>query len=69
MKSVRIRRGTKEDAPIIEKLIGEWLKWEISREESINRAIENDELLVAECQSEIVGFIHYAMHEDIMMEV
>jgi len=66
MKPVRIRIGKKEDAPIIDKLIGEWLKWEIPREKSINRAIENDELLVAEWQSEIVGFIHYAKHEDIV---
>jgi len=66
MKPVSIRRGTKEDAPMVEKLIGEWLKWEIPREESINRAIENDELLVADWQGEIVGFIHYAIHEDII---
>jgi len=66
MKLVIIRRGTEKDAPIIDKLVAEWLKWEIPRENSINRAIENNELLVAEWQGEVIGFIHYAMHEDII---
>jgi ribosomal protein S18 acetylase RimI-like enzyme len=66
MKPVTIRKGRKEDAPIIAKIIEEWLKWEIPREKSINRAVENNELLVAEWQGEIAGFIHYAIHEDII---
>jgi ribosomal protein S18 acetylase RimI-like enzyme len=66
MKPVTIRKGRKEDTPIIAKIIEEWLKWEIPRERSINRAIENNELLVAEWQGEIAGFIHYAIHEDII---
>jgi ribosomal protein S18 acetylase RimI-like enzyme len=66
MKSVSVRNGKKKDAPIIEKLIAEWLKWEIPRKDSINRAVENNELLVAEWQGEIAGFIHYAIHEDII---
>ena len=66
MKSVSVRKGKKTDSPIIEKLIAEWLKWEIPREDSISRAVENSELLVAEWQGEIAGFIHYVIHEDII---
>ena len=66
MKSVSVRKGKKKDTPIIEELIAEWLKWEIPRKDSINRAVENNELLVAEWQGEIAGFIHYAIHEDII---
>jgi ribosomal protein S18 acetylase RimI-like enzyme len=66
MKSVSIRKGKKKDTPMIERSIAEWLKWEIPRKDSINRAIENNELLVAEWQGEIAGFIHYAIHEDII---
>jgi GNAT superfamily N-acetyltransferase len=66
MKSVSVRKGKKEDTPIIDKLIAEWLKLEIPRTDSINRAVENDELFVAEWQGKIAGFIHYAVHEDII---
>jgi ribosomal protein S18 acetylase RimI-like enzyme len=66
MKSVSIRKGKKTDTPKIDRLIAEWLKWEIPRKDSINRAVENNEVLVAECQGEVVGFIHYAIHKDII---
>ncbi|HML02584.1 MAG TPA: GNAT family N-acetyltransferase [Candidatus Bathyarchaeia archaeon] len=66
MKRFSIRRATKKDAPIIGKLIGGWLKWEIPRRESIVRAIEARELLVADWQNEVVGFIHCVMFEDII---
>jgi GNAT superfamily N-acetyltransferase len=66
MKSVNIRRGREKDASAIGKLVAEWLKWDIPRENSIKRAIENNELLVAEWKSEIIGFIHYVIHEDII---
>ena len=66
MEPLSVRKGKKKDSPIIEKSIAEWLKWEIPRKDSISRAVENNELLVAEWQGEIVGFIHYAIHEDIV---
>jgi N-acetylglutamate synthase-like GNAT family acetyltransferase len=64
--SIRIRRGTKKDVLTIEKTITEWLNWEIPREKSVERAIRNKELLVAEDKDAVVGFIHYVMHEDII---
>jgi GNAT superfamily N-acetyltransferase len=64
--SIRIRRGTEEDISRIERAIAKWLNWEIKREESIRRAVENKELLVADHEGDAAGFIHYVMHEDII---
>jgi GNAT superfamily N-acetyltransferase len=64
--SIRIRRGIERDVSNIEKAVTEWLNWEIKREESIKRAIRNKELLVADHKGEVVGFVHYIMHEDIV---
>jgi GNAT superfamily N-acetyltransferase len=50
----------------IEKLVYEWLNWEIQREESIRRAVENKELLVADHKGRVIGLIHYPLHEDII---
>lgn len=49
-----------------QKTIMEWLNWEIPREESIKRAIRKKELLVADHQGNVIGFIHQVMHEDII---
>lgn len=65
-KSVSIRPGTERDASTIMRVISEWLNWEVPREESIKRAIKNRELLVADHDREVVGFIHSVMHEDII---
>jgi GNAT superfamily N-acetyltransferase len=64
--SIRIRRATERDVSDIEKAVAKWLNWEIKREESIKRAIRNKELLVADREGNVVGFIHYIMHEDIV---
>lgn len=64
--SVKIRRSAERDVPAIKKMIAEWLSWEVPREKSIKRAGRNKELLVAECEGEVIGFIHYVMHEDIV---
>lgn len=49
-------------------LLLRWLNWETrrGREESIKRATEQEELLVAEFHAKVVGFIHYVLHEDII---
>jgi GNAT superfamily N-acetyltransferase len=65
-RSIKIRRATREDIPRIEESIEKWLNWKIPREESIERAIMNKELLVAVQQGKVEGFIHYVMHEDII---
>jgi len=64
--SIKIREATEKDISSIDKSIVEWLDWETPREESIKRAIKNKELLVADLQGKIAGFIHYIMHEDII---
>jgi GNAT superfamily N-acetyltransferase len=53
---------------LLQILLSEWLQWEPSgsRAESIRRAIGNEEFLVAEVGSELVGLIHYVMHEDVV---
>ena len=63
---VRIRLAVKRDVSTIEKSISEWLNWEIPREESIRRAIRKKELLVADQQENVIGFIHQVMHDDII---
>jgi GNAT superfamily N-acetyltransferase len=65
-RSIRIRLAVKEDISAIEKSIAEWLNWEVPREGSIKRAIRKKELLVADQQGRVVGFIHRVMHEDII---
>lgn len=63
---IRICQVTKKDISTIDRIMVEWLNWRAPREESIKRAIENKELLVADRKSEVIGFIHCAMHEDII---
>jgi ribosomal protein S18 acetylase RimI-like enzyme len=65
-ENIRIRQATKKDISAIDRIIAEWLNWRTPREESIKRAMENKELLVADKNSEVIGFIHRVMHEDII---
>ena len=65
-KLFRVRQAAEKDVSTIENFITHWLKWQISREESIRRAIERKELLVAEQQGKVAGFIHHVIHEDII---
>lgn len=62
----RIRRATEKDVSTIDRTIMDWLGWRTPREESIRRAIENKELLVADQNGKVTGFIHCVMHEDII---
>lgn len=63
---IRIRRGAEKDVSAVKKMIVEWLNWEVPREKSIKRAVRNRELLVADCKGEVIGFVHYVMHEDVV---
>lgn len=47
-KSIKVRQAIEKDISAIDRTIEEWLVWKTSREESIKRAIENKELLVAD---------------------
>jgi N-acetylglutamate synthase-like GNAT family acetyltransferase len=62
----RIRQAAYKDISTIKNLIADWLRWEIDRRKSIKRAIERDELFVAEQQGNVVGFVHHVVHEDII---
>jgi ribosomal protein S18 acetylase RimI-like enzyme len=64
--SVNIRRATEKDIPVITASITKWLDWDVPRKRSIEQAIKNDELLVAELEGRVEGFIHYVLHEDII---
>jgi GNAT superfamily N-acetyltransferase len=63
-----VRRALAQDVPQIEALLFEWLTWKPKRgrSRSIRRAIRNNEFLVAERRSRIVGFAHFVMHEDVV---
>src|SRR3989449_11781737 len=56
------------DASAVDRLLSEWFDWkpESGRLESVKRAIRNREVLVAQHNKRIVGFIHYIMHEDVI---
>ena len=63
-----MRRAQQADAYAVDGLLSEWFDWkpDSGRLDSIRRAITKRELLVAEVRSLVIGFIHYAMHEDII---
>jgi hypothetical protein len=63
-----VRRATKIDALAVDRLLSEWFDWnpDSGRVDSIHRAIANRELLVAEANSRVIGFIHYVLHEDVI---
>lgn len=68
MSKFLVRQARFRDAPQLEALLHEWLKWdtESGRIRSVRRSIKNREFLVAETRSRIVGFIHFVIHEDVI---
>ncbi len=64
--SANVRRAKQEEMQVLEKLFEEFSQWPLDRLASINRAINdpNGELLVAEVDHQIVGFIHQVFYED-----
>jgi GNAT superfamily N-acetyltransferase len=63
-----VRRAARTDALVVDSLLSEWFDWkpDSGRLDSIQRAITGRELLVAENDSRVIGFIHYVMHDDII---
>ena len=63
-----VRRAEEIDAVAVDSLLSEWFDWkpDLGRLGSIRRAITKRELLVAEVNSLVIGFIHYVIHEDII---
>ena len=68
MKGIGIRRALMRDALNVDALLSEWFDWkpESGRLDSVRRAVQKRELLVAEVHSRIIGFIHYVTHDDII---
>src|SRR5213080_4159065 len=68
LKGLVVRGALITDALGVDDLLSEWFDWKPSsgRSKSVRRAVKNRELLVAEADSRIIGFIHYVMHEDII---
>jgi len=64
--SLLVRTARREDAAVIRRLLAEWLEEPIRRTESLKRAIGKREVLVAENDHGIVGFLHQAIREDII---
>lgn len=65
---VIVRRASSADAPRLRELLSEWLasEPENGRIASISRAVNNREVLVAEVNGKVTGFIHFVMHEDVI---
>ena len=68
MSKILVRQAVVRDVPRLEDLLQGWLNWnpKSGRTPSIRRAVRNKEILVAEMQSRVVGFIHFVIHEDII---
>ena len=67
-KQTVIRRALSTDAVSVDRLLSEWFDWkpENGRLDEIQRAVRNRELLVAQDENSLIGFIHYVIHEDII---
>ena len=68
MSKFFVRRALIRDAPRLNLLLHEWLGWDPGhgRILSIQRAIRNREFIVAEARSQIIGFVHFILHEDVI---
>lgn len=68
LKAIVVRTALTTDVLGVDALLSEWFdsKPGSGRLESIQRAVQKRELLVAKVHSRIIGFIHYVMHEDII---
>jgi GNAT superfamily N-acetyltransferase len=67
-KEIVVRKALMTDAHSVDALLSEWFDWKpkSGRLDSVHRAVRKRELLVAEVDSRIIGFIHYVTHEDII---
>ena len=66
MQSVGIRLVTESDWPSVDALLLEWLNLRKRRNSVFNDALRKTELIVAEQDGVIAGFIHYVLHNDII---
>lgn len=68
MSKFLVRQALFRDAPRLNALLHEWLGWNPrhGRIGSIRRAIRDKEFIVADSKSQIVGLIHFVIHEDVI---
>lgn len=61
-----IRKAKDDDVQVLEDLFSEFSSWKLSRHESLLKAIgdPNGELLVAEYDDQVVGFLHQIFFVD-----
>lgn len=64
--TISYRHAGQENVQVLERLFEEFSGWHLERSASIRKAINNPngELLVAEVDSQIAGFIHQVFFED-----
>ncbi len=61
-----VRLATELDIPSMDALLVGWLDLRKQRDLVFKEALRIAELIVAEQDGELVGFIHYVMHNDII---
>jgi len=66
--SITIRLAREQDVSVLEELYLEFSNWLIKRDEAIRKALKdpNGELLIAELNGEVVGFLHQVFLHDIL---
>ena len=66
LENTTVRQATRRDLASINILLHEWLGLRKDRQMAFTQALRNSELIVAEKEGIVVGFIHYVMHNDII---
>ena len=61
-----VRPAIELDLPSVDVLLIEWLNLRKQRCSVFRDALRRDELIVAEKDRKVVGFVHYVMHNDII---
>lgn len=61
-----VRPASELDIPSLDALLLEWLDLRKKRELIFKEALRNAELIVAEQDGMVAGFIHYVVHNDII---
>jgi ribosomal-protein-alanine N-acetyltransferase len=66
--SVNIRLAQEEDISVLEELYLQFTDWFLQRNEALRKAVKdpNCELLVAEINGQVVGFVHQVFFLDIV---
>lgn len=68
MREIQVRHASIRDIPQLKALLLDWLSWapQTGRTPSIKRAVDNKEVLVAVDSVDVIGLVHFVIHEDII---